>query len=158
MMFVTFRPLLALGLSAALLLPVTAQAADPEDAIEYRQSALRVMAWQLGPLGAMAQGDIDYDADVFAAKTDNLAAVAHLPWEGFMEGTLRGDDHAAETDALAAIADNWDDFEERQTTFQQEAGTLAQLVQDDAEFADLRRQVGAVANSCKGCHDEYRAD
>lgn len=157
-MTVTLHPLFALSLSAALLLPITAQAADPEDAIEYRQSALHVMAWQLGPLGAMAQGDIDYDEDVFAARTANLSAVAGLPWEGFMEGTLRGDDHGADTDALAVIADNWDDFEERQSSMQQEIDTLAQLSEDGADFADLRRQVGAVANSCRSCHDEYRAD
>jgi len=157
-MTVTFRPLLALGLSVALMLPVIAQAADPEDAIEYRQSALRVLAWQLGPMGDMAQGNIDYDEEVFTTRAANLAAAAHLPWEGFMDGTLQGDDHGTETRALAAIDDDWDGFHERRETFQQEAATLAQMVDDGEEFSALRRQVGAVANSCKGCHDNYRAD
>ncbi|MCE0732100.1 cytochrome c [Halomonas sp. G15] len=157
-MTVTFRPLVALGLSAALALPLAVQAAEPEDAIDYRQSALSVMAWQLGPMGDMAQGDIEYDAEEFATRANNLAAVAHLPWEGFMEGTLQGDDHDAETDALAKIADDWEGFEEKQETFKQEAATLAQMVEDGEEFNALRGQVGAVGNSCKGCHDDFRAE
>ncbi|MDY7117590.1 cytochrome c [Halomonas sp. SSL-5] len=157
-MTVTLRPLLSLGLSAALMLPLAAQAAEPEDAIEYRQSALRVMAWQLGPMGDMAQGDIDYDEEEFATRARNLASVAHLPWEGFMEGTLRGDDHTAETDALAKIGDDWSGFEEKQETLKQEVATLARMVDDDEEFSALRRQVGAVGNSCKGCHDDFRAE
>lgn len=157
-MTVTFRPLLALGLSAALALPLVAQAAEPEDAIHYRQSALSVMGWQMGPMGAMAQGDIEYDADEFATRANNLAAVAHLPWEGFTEGTLQGDDHGVETDALADIGDDWEGFEERQETFKQEAATLAQMVDDGEEFSALRRQVGAVGKSCKGCHDDFRAE
>lgn len=157
-MTVTFRPLLALGLTATLAMPLIAQAAEPEDAIEYRQSALRVMAWQLGPMGDMAQGDIDYDEQEFATRAANLAAASRLPWEGFMEGTLRDDDHDAETDALAKIADDWDDFEDRQATLQEETATLAQMVDDGEGFDMLRRQVGEVANTCKGCHDDYRAE
>lgn len=157
-MTVMFRPLIALGLSAALTLPLAAQAAEPEDAINYRQSALTVMGWQMGPMGAMAQGDMEYDEKEFATRAHNLAAVAHLPWEGFMEGTLRGDGHGVETGALAKIGDDWEGFEKRREAFKQEAATLAQIVDDGEEFSALRRQVGAVANSCKSCHDDYRAE
>ncbi|TDB05494.1 c-type cytochrome [Halomonas marinisediminis] len=157
-MTVTFRPLIALGLSATLALPIVAQAAEPEDAIHYRQSALSVMGWQMGPMGAMAKGDMEYDEEAFATRANNLAAVAHLPWEGFMEGTLRGDGHGVETGALAKIGDDWAGFEERQKTFEQEAATLAQMVKDGEAFSALRAQVGAVGKSCKGCHDDYRAE
>ncbi|QTF91094.1 cytochrome c [Halomonas sp. BM-2019] len=158
-MAVTFRPLLAtLGLSALLLVPASAQALEVDKAIEYRQDALRVMAWQLGPMGDMAQGDIDYDAEAFARRASNLAAVSHLPWEGFIEGSLRNDGHGIETRALAAIGDDWADFEERQATLRQEAATLAEMAEAGEEFNALRRQVGAVVNSCRACHDNYRAD
>ncbi|WP_290783850.1 cytochrome c [Halomonas sp.] len=158
-MTMTFRPLLAsLGVSAALLTSASAQALEVDKAIEYRQDALRVMAFQIGPLGDMAQGNIDYDADEFALRANNLASLAHLPWEAFIEGSLQGDDHGVDTDALAKIGDEWDGFRQRQETFQQESATLAQMVDDGEEFNALRRQVGAVANSCKACHDDYRAD
>lgn len=75
-----------------------------------------------------------------------------------MEGTLRDDGHGVETEALAKIGDDWEGFHERRDTFIEEANTLAKMVENGEEFADLRQQVGAVANSCKGCHDNYRAE
>lgn len=155
-------PLYRLSLIAAAtlttaLLASTSSQADVDKAIEYRQDALGVMAWQIGPLGDMAQGKIDYDAETFARRAENLAAVAPLPWEGFVEGSLRGDDHGVDTDALADIADDWQDFESRQQTLIEETATLAELARGD-DFAAMRRQVATVADTCKGCHDNYRAE
>ncbi|MDW7745122.1 cytochrome c [Halomonas sp.] len=155
-------PLSRLSLIAAAtlttaLLASTSSQADVDKAIEYRQDALGVMAWQIGPLGDMAQGKIDYDAEVFARRAENLAAVAPLPWEGFVEGSLRGGGHGVDTDALADIADDWADFESRQQTLIEETATLAELARGD-DFAAMRRQVATVADTCKGCHDNYRAE
>ncbi|WP_445006098.1 c-type cytochrome [Halomonas mongoliensis] len=156
-MTVTFRPLLAgLGLTAALFASASAQALDVDKAIEYRQDALRVMAFQTGPLGDMVQGNIDYDAEEFALRANNLAALSHLPWEAFIEGSLMGDDHSMDTDAMAAIADNRDDFTARAETLETETATLAQMANDGEEFSALRRQMGTVVNTCRGCHDNYR--
>ncbi|WP_302142909.1 cytochrome c [Halomonas alkalicola] len=77
---------------------------------------------------------------------------------GLHRGLAAGDGHGIETRALAVIGDDWAGFEERQATFRREAATLAEMVEDEAEFSDLRRQMGAVVNSCRGCHDNYRAD
>lgn len=148
--------LIAATLTTALLASTSSQA-DVDKAIEYRQDALGVMAWQIGPLGDMAQGKIDYDAETFARRAENLAAVAPLPWEGFVEGSLRGDDHGVDTDALADIADDREDFESRQQTLIEETATLAELARGD-DFAAMRRQVATVADTCKGCHDNYRAE
>ncbi|WP_416140638.1 c-type cytochrome [Halomonas sp. HK25] len=156
-MTVTFRPLLtSLGLSAALLSSASVQALEVDKAIEYRQSALRVMAFQTGPLGDMVQGDIDYDAEDFALRANNLASLAHLPWEAFIEGSLQNDDHGIATEAMAVIADNRDDFISRQETLVDETDTLAQMANDGAEFDELRRQMGTVVDTCRGCHDNYR--
>ncbi|MFY0988955.1 c-type cytochrome [Halomonas sp. C05BenzN] len=157
-MTVTSKPWLAtLGLSLGLLASASVQAVDVDKAIQYRQDALRVMAWQMGPLGDMAQGNIDYDAERFALRAGNLAALAGLPWEGFVEGSLRGDGHGMDTDALAAIGDDRDDFEARHQSLVEETATLAALAEGD-DFAAMRRQVASVANTCKGCHDNYRAE
>jgi cytochrome c556 len=156
-MTMMLRPLLAgLGLSTVLLASASAQALDVDKAIEYRQDALRVMAFQTSPLGDMVQGNIDYDAEAFALRANNLASLAHLPWEGFVEGSLMGDDHGIETDAMAAIADNRDDFYARSETLVEETAILAQMANEGEEFDALRRQMGAVVNTCRGCHDNYR--
>lgn len=150
-------PLIAAATLSTALLASTSSQADVDKAIEYRQDALGVMAWQIGPLGDMAQGKVDYDAEEFARRAENLAGVAHLPWEGFVEGSLRGDDHGVDTDALADIADDRADFESRQQTLIEETATLAELARGD-DFAAMRRQVATVADTCKGCHDNYRAE
>lgn len=147
----------ALG-AATVLLATSVQASEEiENAIEYRQDALGVMGWQIAPLGAMAQGDIDYDAEEFELRANNLAAVAGMPWEGFVEGSFRGGDHSVDTDALAKIADDMDDFTSRQDDLVTETATLAELAGGD-DFVAMRKQVGKVGQTCKGCHDDYRAE
>lgn len=156
-MITTSRSMLTgFGLAAALMASASVNALEVDKAIEYRQDALRVMAFQTGPLGNMAQGNIDYDAETFALRANNLAAVAHLPWEAFIEGSLMGDGHGIETDAAADIASNMDDFMARADRLSQETGTLAQMANDGEEFGALRQQLGAVVNTCRSCHDHYR--
>ncbi|MFG6160408.1 c-type cytochrome [Halomonas sp. 1390] len=151
------RPLIAAATLTASLMAAATSHADVDKAIEYRQDALGVIGWQIGPLGDMAQGKVDYDAEEFARRAENLAAVAPLPWEGFIEGSLQGDGHGIETAALADIADDWEDFESRQQALIEETATLAELAQGD-DFTAMRRQVAAVADTCKGCHDNYKAE
>ncbi|SFT67816.1 c-type cytochrome [Halomonas saccharevitans] len=152
------RPLIATAaLTLALVGTTSSHAADVDKSIEYRQDALGVIGWQIGPLGDMAQGKVDYDAEEFARRAENLAAVAPLPWEGFVKGSLRGDGHGVDTAALADIADDWEDFESRQQAMIEETATLAELAQGN-DFTAMRRQVAAVADTCKGCHDNYKAE
>lgn len=150
------------GLSAAacaalLTASMTANAVEPEDAIHYRQSALDVMAWHFGPIADMAKGDIDYDADEFARRAQNVSDMAHMPWEGFVEGTYQNDGHGVDTDALAKIADNPDDFQQKQQDLIDEAQKLAEVAQD-GDFATSRAQLSKVGKTCKSCHDDYRAE
>nr|WP_298372741.1 cytochrome c [uncultured Halomonas sp.] len=155
------RVLMSLGIAASLVMTSAAtQAADEKEikeAIEYRQSAFSVMGWNFGPLGAMAKGDMEYDAEEAAMRAERVALLAKMPWEGFIEGSLRGDGHGADTDALAKIADNRDDFESLQTEMEDATAKLAEVAQQD-DYAALRQQVAATGKTCKNCHDEYRAD
>lgn len=150
-------PLVAATLALSLAAAASSQAADVDKAIDYRQDALGVMAWQIGPLGDMAQGKIEFDAEAFTRRAEHLAAVAPLPWEGFVEGSLRDEGHGIETDALADIGENWEDFESRQQALIEETAKLAELARGD-DVTAMRRQVAAVADTCKGCHDNYKAE
>ncbi|GAB2711640.1 c-type cytochrome [Halomonas garicola] len=150
------------GLSAAvcaalLTASVTASAAEPEDAIHYRQSALGVMGWHFGPIADMAKGDIEYDGDEFARRAQNVANLASMPWEGFVDGSYQDDGHGVDTDALAKIADNPDDFEQKQQDLIDESQKLA-TVAEDKDFQTSRAQLSKVGKTCKNCHDDYRAE
>ena len=143
------------ALAAAISTTALVQAADPQDAIEYRQSAFSIMAWHFGPMGAMAQGKIDYDPEEFARRAEAVNAIAGMPWEGFVEGSYMGDNHGVDTDAMDKIADNQNDIQQRVETFMEETATLAEVAQE-GDFESSRRAFATVANSCKGCHDNYR--
>lgn len=147
--------IIASALAISVSTAAVAQEIEPADAIDYRQSAFSVMAWHFGPMGKMAQGKIDYNAEEFASRAQTVNAVAGLPWEGFIEGSYMGHEHGADTDALAKIADNQEDFQERKNTFMGNTATLAEVAQE-GDFDASRRAFAAVANSCKGCHDNYR--
>lgn len=141
----------SVGLMASL--PASAQFAKPEDAIKYRQGAFTVMGAHFSRIGAMVQGRVPYDAKAAAENADIVAAMAKLPWQAFGEGTDKGAPHRAkpeiwrEADKVKAGADK--------------------LVADTANLAtvakagnldQLRAAFGTVGQTCKACHDAYRAD
>ncbi|MFP4080490.1 MAG: c-type cytochrome [Ectothiorhodospira sp.] len=141
---------------AGTLLALTAgavQAVEPEDAIEYRQGVFEVFKWNMGPLGAMAQGEMPFDRDKAALHAEQLNRVADLPWQGFIEGSDTGD-----SESLAEVWTDRQGFDEKASDFEQAAATLAELVESEAPEGEIRRQIGAVGESCKACHDGYRQE
>ncbi len=48
------------------------------------------MAYNFGDIGAMLKGKKDFDADVAAMRAANVAALAKLPLEGFIDGSDKG--------------------------------------------------------------------
>lgn len=91
-----------LMLAATAALSATAVQAhnfeSSDDAIQYRQSGFSLMAYNFGDIGAMLKGKKDFDADVAAMRAANVAALAKLPLEGFIDGSDKGN-----TEALAKI-------------------------------------------------------
>ena len=71
----------------------------------------------------------------------------------FPKGSEPGED--VETDAKAEIWSDPKGFAAAQAKFQQEAPKLLTLAK--AKNVDgLKKQVGVVGGTCKGCHDKYR--
>ncbi|MFP4607468.1 c-type cytochrome [Thiohalospira sp.] len=152
------RKLIAGGLVAATALVgasgALAQQKD-EDFVKYRQGAFQTIAWHFGPLAGMAKGDIDFDAELAQRNAERLAQLASMPWEGFEGGPHdAGDGH---THAKEAIWEEMDKFEGGAEKFQQEVDKLAEVAQQ-GELGPLRQQVGAVGDTCKKCHDNFKED
>ena len=74
----------------ALATTASAQFAKPDEAIEYRQSALSVMGTHFGRIDAMANDRIPFDAKVASDNADIVAEIAKLPWAAFGAGTEKG--------------------------------------------------------------------
>jgi cytochrome c556 len=143
------------GVAAAALVAggMAAYAQSAEDAVEYRESVFQVLKWNIGPLAAMAKGEMDFDAETAEMRAGRIATMAGMIVEGFPEGS-----DTADSDALPAIWENKDDFASKADDLQTAASDLAAAAPDMGGRGDLGPMVGAIGQACKACHDDYRAE
>ncbi|RUO60574.1 c-type cytochrome [Pseudidiomarina insulisalsae] len=153
MIFKTFQLTLLTG-ALTMSAMVAAQHAfnDAEKAVEYRQKAFSVMQNNFAYMGDMLKGDMPFDAEIFKERADTVAQMSSVPWVGFrQEGAMPGNN----TDALPAIWDNWEDFQERAEQLQRDTYRLAQVAVAGNQN-ELRAAFKETAQNCKGCHDQYK--
>ncbi|MDD7971254.1 c-type cytochrome [Roseinatronobacter alkalisoli] len=149
------KPRLFIGASlicTVFSLPALAQE-NPE--IQQRQGQFNLFVHNFALLGGMAQGRVDYDAELAQTAADNLFHVTrHNQSRLWPEGT---DAESVEgTRALPAIWENLDDFMVKFAGLQ-DAAEGAQAVAGDGLDA-LRPAVGALGAACQACHQTYRAE
>lgn len=123
--------------------------AEQDPSVTARKAHMQLYSHNLGVLGGMAQGKIDYDADAAQAAANNLLAVASLDERGYWpEGTAEG------TRALPAIWENMDDFMSKTDDLIFEAEAMADVAGTD--LASLQGAMGNLGGTCSACHREYR--
>lgn len=138
---------------AAVVVAGDASAQSAEDAVAARQSQFKLLAFNVGPLVGMAQGNIDYDAAAAQAAADNLAAVVSLDqsrmWpEGTDTMSMDG------TRALPSIWDDPDDFVAKLTALRD--GVTALQAAAGQDLNALRGALGGVGGACTACHEANR--
>lgn len=143
----------ALGLVTSAV--TYAQSMKPEDAITARRAYHRVIALNFGPLGAMAKGDIPFDAEVFRTNSARMLAVSTMPILSYYQEGTDTDAGDVKTRAMPEIWLDWNKFEKKMETMQQEVAKLAESAQGSDEAA-MKAQVGETGKSCKSCHDDFR--
>lgn len=142
---------IALGLGLAALSLSAAQALEfkkPEDAIKYRQSTLAVMGAHFSSVGAVVKGEKAFNAQDVAADIAVVASLASLPWQAFGPGTEGGK-------AKPEIWKEGDKVKAGIEKFQ----TAVVALNDAGKSGNLdaiKKAFGNTAQSCKGCHDNYR--
>lgn len=138
--------------SAAVLLSSMALADGHEDvdpAVSARQAHMQLYSYNLGILGGMAQGKMDYDAELAQMAADNFLALANMSQSTYWpEGTAEG------TKALPAIWENMDDFMSKADNLAVEAATMAGAAGTD--LASLQGAMQGLGGTCSACHREYR--
>ena len=149
-------------IAAALAVPLAAvaQQLKPEEAIRARQSIMRVIGLNFGPIGKMASGDAAFDKTVFQTNAARMEAVwAMNPGQYFVPGTdkaVSGAKIASFTDAKPEIWAQPDKFKAAAERAGQAIANLSQAAKSGDEKA-MRAAAGAVGQSCKACHDDFRA-
>ncbi|HAI69028.1 MAG TPA: cytochrome C [Gammaproteobacteria bacterium] len=143
---VGFAGILSFGISIA----ASADDDEIEEAIEYRQAGMEMIAWNFGRMAAMVKGKMPYNATAFAERAENVAALSKMALEGFIPISPKGD-----TDAKASIWTNWDDFNARMVEFENQAAQLANLAKTATTLKEVVPQFKNTA-LCKGCHRKYK--
>ena len=137
--------------SLALAAPAHAQFAKPEDAVKYRQSAFALMGQHMARInGQLKSGSPDLRA--IASSAALVQTLAPLPFEAFTPGS----DAAAGTKARPEIWKDSARVNDLAERMQAEVAKLA-AVAKGGEVKAIQSQLGAVGQSCKACHDDYRA-
>lgn len=148
---------LFVGLSAAAIAcagAVLAQDAPPfAMEIEARQGIMAYRALQLGVLGGMAKGEVEYNAEAAQKAADNLAAV------GALDASMlwpQGSDSDAnpETETLAAM---WAADSDVGTKAQAMGeATTAMQAAAGKDLDSLKAAMGPMGEACTACHKSFR--
>ncbi|UZD91974.1 c-type cytochrome [Cognatishimia activa] len=129
--------------------------ADPaiQGAIKARQGQMQLYAHNLGILGAMAKGEVAYDAAAASAAANNLKAVANLD---AMTLWPQGSDMDS-VEGTRAKAEIWTTFPavvENATAMATAANAMADAAGKD--LASLQAAMGPVGGACGSCHKAFR--
>ena len=128
-----------------------AQFGKPEDAIQYRKSAMSLMGHHFKGMAMVVKGQRDYDREGFSREATLFETLSKLPWEAFaVEGSDKGD-----TTMTAAALKNPDAFREETRRFEDAVGAYIQAA-ESGNLDAIRNTFGRVAKSCKSCHEAFR--
>ena len=150
-----YRKLAVALLAGMVAMPAVAlDAEQAQKATETRQSVLKVVGWNIGPLGAMARGLVPYDAALVERNAQRIAWMASMIPDAFRADTRA---HDVSTEALPVIWENYARFEELAGNAQASAEKLAEIAAGGDEAA-AKRAIGALIDDCRACHDDFRLD
>jgi cytochrome c556 len=141
------------GLTSFALCTSTALAKQTkeEQEVEYRQSIFIVLAGNFGPLGAMAEGKMPFNADQAKLRAARVAFIAPLLKEAFPPET----NGVAHTAAKPDIWTDTADFNAALQALLDKSAALSVTAQTGDE-AKIKAAVAETGKTCKACHDKFR--
>ncbi|MCC1482213.1 c-type cytochrome [Roseibaca sp. Y0-43] len=147
-----FKVISGAALAVALAAPALAQ---DMNAVQARQGQFKLYGHNLAVLGGMAQGRMDYDAEMAQTAADNMF---HLTRHDQSRLWPEGTDSSAimETRAKAEIWENLDDFTAKFVALQEATAALQGVAGNGLDA--LRPAVGAMGATCGACHEVYREE
>lgn len=142
------KKLLLTALCCAALSP--AFAADP---IKARQDVFEQYKKTVGAMGKMVKGDTAFDQAEFAKLAAHMDELAQQPWQYFTPGSDKG-----KTDAKPEIWSKPAEFKAAADKHKAEVAKLKATAAKASGINDVKVQFGAMQQTCKACHDQFRAD
>ena len=128
---------------------------DAASAVAQRQAVFKLLAFSNAPLGSMARGQMDFNAETAVQGAERVAMLASMIPELFTTDTSNNGGFT--TRALDAIWDNQEEF-----------ASLAQDLADGADAAieilgsqgadGVRAAISQIGPKCGACHDRFRME
>ena len=145
----------AAAVAAACLTPAFA-ADEFEKPIKARKAIMQLYAWNIGTLGAMAKGGIEYDAEKAQRAANNLVTLA-----GLGDGAMwpPGSDSTALPGKTRAKAAGWaadSTAGEKGKAMAEAAAAMAAVAGNGLEA--VQGQMKNLGGSCGACHKLYREE
>lgn len=139
----------AAGLSPAI-------AGEFDKPIKVRKGLMQLYAWNIGTLGAMAKGEMEYDAAKAQRAADNL-----LTLTGLGDGAMwpKGSDSTANKGATRAKAEMWadgSDVGEKAKAMRAEAEKMAAVAGTGLDAVQARMK--ELGGACGACHKPFREE
>lgn len=151
--------MIALATGAALVAGATAAISGEaeERAVKARQALMQVYAFNLGQLGGMVKGEMEYNADLAKASADNLVKATSMNGMAMWpKGSSMADDGmAGKTWAKADIWADGSDVGEKAKAMREAAAQMAEVAGNGLDA--VKGAMGGVGGGCKGCHEKFRA-
>lgn len=123
-------------------------------AVKARKSHMQLYAHNLGILGAMAKGEVDYDAGAASAAANNIASLSTLDQRSYWVPGTSTAELGEETRALPAIWQEGSKAAEIGGQLAEAAAALAAVAGDGQ--AALGPAMGGVGKACGTCHENYQ--
>lgn len=123
-------------------------------AVKARQAHMQLYAHNLGILGGMAKGEVEYNADAATAAANNLASLSTLSQRTYWAPGTSTAELGEETRALPAIWEEGSKAGEIGGQLAEAAAALAAVAGDGQ--AALGPAMGGVGQACGACHKAYQ--
>lgn len=127
----------------------------PEDAITFRQSGYRFMAWNMGRIKANLDGQFNKDEVVQAANVIQAIANSGMG-KLYLPGTDKGKGWH-ETHVKPELFTDKEGVGKVAKAFNEAANEMARVAAT-GDAAAAKVAFGKLGESCKGCHDKFRKD
>ena len=151
----TFSRLVLLAVGMAITVPIVAAEDDPnEAAIDARRAVMKLHGWYAGTLFQMAKGDMEYNAEVASVAAANLKMIGNAD-----QSTMwpEGSDNTKYKGKTRALPEGWTEYDAKYgEAFAAATDAMADTAGNGLDA--LRANIGALGDSCSGCHDAYRAE
>ena len=123
-------------------------------AVKARKAHMQLYAYNLGKLGGMAKGEVEYNAEAAQTAANNLATLTTVSQAGYWAPGTSNAELGEETRALPGL---WG----ADSTAMQIGGEMGEAITQLASVAGdgqeaLGAALGGVGKACGACHKAYR--